>query len=133
MDVISPQMAEFFEGMDEDPVCFFQDRERMLMIYTTLESGGVQGFIERLRPVAAGKFLSPAFNSMQANGVGNAAALRDLLPQMGKNARHLLERLQSISPAEEQAVRNCRKEIEESVFRSCPGLRSKVKRSRSRS
>jgi len=117
MDVISPQMAQYFSSWDEDPARYFKDRDRMLMIFTAIKAGGAHVLIKRYNQLATGELLNTAISNMKEKDFGNPSAVAEMLPQMIRNAEDMVRRLQSISSDEEEAVKNCLKEIENSIFR----------------
>jgi hypothetical protein len=54
---------------------------------------------------------------MQEQGFGNPHAAEQMLPQAIKNAENQIRQLESVRPEEEEAVKNCLKEIEKSLSR----------------
>ena len=117
MDVVAPQMSKYFADWNEDPAQFFKDRSRMLMIFQAIKAGGVRTVMEKYSQLATGELLRSAVSSMKEKGLGNPAAVEEMLPQAIKNAENQVRQLQSVNPEEEEAVKNCMKEIEEVLFR----------------
>ena len=117
IDVLSPQLNKYFADLNEDPVRFFKDRDRMLMIFHAIKAGGVHTLMEKYRQLATGELFRSAVSSMQVKGFGNPAAVEQMLPQAIKNAENQLRQLESVNPEEEEAVKNCMKEIETSLSR----------------
>ena len=117
IDVVAPQLSKYFADWNEDPTQFFKDRSRLLMIFQAIKAGGVHILIEMYSQLARGELLRSAISNMKENGFGNPAAVEEMLPQGIKNAENRVRQLQSVTPAEEEAVKNCMKEIEESLFR----------------
>ncbi|HXI91420.1 MAG TPA: hypothetical protein VNO24_15490 [Blastocatellia bacterium] len=115
VDVVAPQMRKYFTDWNEDPAQFFKDRSRMLMIFLAIKAGGVQALIEKYGQLASGELLRSAINNMQEKGFGNPAAVEEMLPQAIENAENQIRQLQSVNPEEEEAVKNCMKEIEKSI------------------
>ena len=116
-DVVSPQMNKYFADWNEDAAQFFRDRDRMLMIFYAIKGGGVRTLIEKYSQLAKGGLLRSAIRNMQEKGLGNPAALEQMLPQAIQNAEIQLRQLQSVNPEEEEAVKNCMKEIEKTMSR----------------
>jgi hypothetical protein len=116
IDVVAPQMSEYFADCDEDPAQFFRDRSRMLMIFLAINAGGVRTLMEKYSQLATGELLRSAISNMRKNGFGSRAA-EGMLSQATKNADDQVRQLQSVKPEEEESVKNCMKEIEEMISR----------------
>ena len=112
VDAVAPQMAPYFAGLNEDPVRYFQDRDRMLMIFHAVKAGGIRTHTERHRQLATQELLAQGINKMREMGFGNPGAAMAMLPQALKNAERQQSLLQTVGHEEEQAVANCTKEIE---------------------
>ena len=116
-DVVAPQMARYFAGTDEDPLQFFTDRDRLLMIVHAIETGGRSALIERYGRLAKGEWVAAGIQHMKEKGLGNPAAAQELLQHTLGNAQRQVKQLQSVSDAEEQAVRDCMPDIEAMLLR----------------
>jgi hypothetical protein len=117
VDVVAPQMAQYFSGLNEDPARYFQDRDRMMMIFYAIKAGGVRAHAERYRQLATGELLAQGIAKMKEKGFGNPGAVAAMLPQALKNAESQQRLMQTVEREEEQAVENCVKEIEQWLFR----------------
>ncbi len=107
-DVLAPQISEYFTDLNEDAAQFFRDRDRMFMIFHAIKAGGIQVLIEKYTRVAKGELFRSAISH---------PAVEAMLPQAIKNAENQIRQLQSVTPEEEDAVKNCMKEIEKSLSR----------------
>ena len=116
-EVVAPQMSKYFAGLSEDPVEFFKDRSRMLMIFHAVKAGGIRILIEKYRQLTSGEFFRSVITDMEEKGFGNPAAAEQIVPQAIKNTEQQLRQLESVTPEEEDAVKQCLKEIEESLSR----------------
>src|SRR5258706_154043 len=116
VDVVAPQMSKYFAEWNEDPAQFFKDRSRMLMIFLAIKAGGVAALLEKYSQLARGEFLKSAISNMKEKGFGSPAAVEQMLPQAIKNAENQVRELRSVNPEEEEAVKNCMKEIEERLL-----------------
>lgn len=114
--VVAPQMKEYFAGSNEDPGKYFKDRDRLLMIFNAIVTGGVGAAIERLARVAPGAWIDPAISNIKQRGLGSPVAAEGLLHQSLRNAERRLEQFRTISDAEERAVRNCMQDIVDKFF-----------------
>lgn len=117
VDVVAPQMSKYFADWNEDPAQYLNDRYRMLMIFLAIKAGGVQTLIEKYSQVAGGELLRSAISNMKEKGFANPGAVEAMLPQAIKNAENQVKQLQSVTAEEEDAVKNCMKEIEKSISR----------------
>jgi hypothetical protein len=116
VDVAAPQMKEYFAGWNEDPGKYFKDRDRLLMIFNAIVTGGVGAAIERLARVAPGAWIDPAMSKLKERGFGSPVAAEGVLHQSLRNAEKRLEQFRTISDAEERAVRNCMQDIVDKLF-----------------
>jgi hypothetical protein len=127
-DVVTPQMAKYFAGSNEDPVQFFRDRDRLLMIFHAIKAGGVDTLMERYSRAATGDLIRSGIEKMKAGGLGNPPAAEEMLQQATKYAEKQAGQLRTISDAEVRAVNNCMQEIEDRLF---PRLKKMYTKSRS--
>ena len=112
IDVVAPQLNEYFVEWDEDPRQFLKDRSRMLMIFLAIKAGGVGALSEKYSQLETGELLRSAISNMKDKGLGSPAAVEQMLPQAIKNAENQVRELRSVNPEEEEAVKSCMKEIE---------------------
>jgi hypothetical protein len=117
IDVVAPQMSGYLAGCHEDPVQFFRDRSRMLMIFMALKAGGVRTLMEKFNQSATGELLGSAVRNMREKGFGIPAAAEEMLSQTTGNAHIQVRQWQSVQPEEEESVKNCMKEIEDMLSR----------------
>jgi hypothetical protein len=115
-EVVAPQMAKYFAGSKEDPVQFFKDRDRLLMIFHAIKAGGVGTLMERYSRAATGDLIRSGVEKIKAGGLGNPAAAEEMLQQATKYAEKQVRLLRTISDAEVRAVSNCMQEIEDRLF-----------------
>jgi hypothetical protein len=115
-EVVAPQLARYFAGSNEDPVQFFKDRDRLLMIFQAIKAGGVGALVERYSRVASADLIRSGIEKMKARGLGNPAAAEEMLRQATGYAEKQVRQLESISDTEVLAVNNCMQEIEERLF-----------------
>jgi len=124
-DVVAPEMAQYFSGLNEDPAQYFRDRERLLLIHRAIRAGGVGAYAKVYRHQTEPGWIGSALQKMKAAGLDNAAIIEATMQKGRGIAERQLRQLESITAAEEQAVRNCLPEIEDLLFRKRPEL-SKV-------
>jgi len=122
-DVVAPEMAQYFSGLNEDPAAYFRDRERLLLIHRAIRAGGVGAYREIYRDRMNPQWIASVLQQMKAGGLGNAAIAEAALQQGRGTAGQQLRQLESITPSEEQAVRNCLPEIEDLLFGKSSKLR----------
>jgi len=115
-DVVSPQVAKYFAGWDEDPVIFFRDRNRLFMIYHAISSGGIQSQLVHFNKLRLDDAFTAAISNMKEKGFGDPEAVEAMLPQARQGVKDQIKQLESVSPEEEKAVKNCLPEIEETIF-----------------
>lgn len=115
-DVVAPSLAKYFAGWNEDPIKYLRDRDRMLMIFHAVKAGGIGVLIDTYRRPAKGEWISSAINHMKEKGFGNPAAAEEMLRHTASNVERQVRQLQTVSDAEERAVRNCVPEIEDVLF-----------------
>jgi len=115
VEVVAPQTSKYFAEWNEDPAQFFKDRSRMLMIFLAIKAGGVGALLEKYSQLATGELLKSAISNMKEKGFGSPAAVEQMLPQAIKNAKNQVRELRSVNPEEEEAVKNCMKEIDEKL------------------
>jgi len=111
-EVVAPQMARYFAGSNEDPVQFFKDRDRLLMIFHAIKAGGVDTLIERYTRAARGDLIRSGIEKLKTGGLGNPAAAEEMLRQATGYAEKQVRQLETIGDAEVLAVSNCMQEIE---------------------
>jgi hypothetical protein len=114
--VVAPQMTRYFAGWNEDPAQFFNDRDRLLMIFQAIQAGGVSTQIDRYSRQASGELIRSGIDRMKASGLPDPAAAEEMLRQGTRNAESQLVKLRTITDAEVQAVNDCMKEIVARLF-----------------
>ena len=86
------------------------------MIFLAIKAGGVGALLEKYSQLATGELLRSAISNMKEKGFGSPAAVEQMLPQAIRNAEDQVRQLRSVNSEEEEAVKNCMKEIEKRLF-----------------